>query len=72
MLNELNGLIDQNCRLVKEVDEQRLRLSQREEGIEEKPQNCDDQGNQFIYTEQALQAKLAEDRETVQGQLTEF
>ena len=51
MLNELNALIDQNSRLVKEVDELRHRLAKREEGIEEKPQNCDEQGNPFVYTE---------------------
>ena len=51
MLNEVNALIDQNSRLVKEVDELRYKLAAREEGIEEEPQNIDDEGNPFVYSE---------------------
>lgn len=72
MLNELNGLIDQNSRLVKEVDELRHRLAQREEGEVEQAPSCDEEGNPILYTEKDLQAKLAEDREATQSQLTEF
>lgn len=67
MLNELNGLIDQNSRLVKEVEELRHRLAQRQDGEQEFQPNCDDEGNPILYTENDLQAKLAEDREAVQS-----
>lgn len=67
MLDELNGLIDQNSRLVKEVDDLRRRLAQREEGEVESQPNCDEEGNPILYTEKDLQIKLAEDREAVQS-----
>lgn len=34
MLDELNGLIDQNSRLVKEVDDLRLKLAHAEDGTQ--------------------------------------
>lgn len=50
----------------------RHRLAQRDEGEVEYRPNCDEEGNPILYTEKDLQAKLSEDREAVQSQLTEF
>ena len=68
MLNEVNALIDQNSRLVKEVDELRYRL-RKQEGTAEgmKSPNRDQQGNPFVYSESDMQQKLMQDRESVQG-----
>lgn len=73
MLNEVNALIDQNSRLVKEVDELRYRL-RKQEGTAEDLQspNRDQHGNPLKYSETDLQQKLAQDRESVQSQLQEF
>lgn len=57
---------------MKEVDDLRRRLAQREEGEVESGPNCDEEGNPILYTEKDLQAKLSEDREAVQSQLSDF
>lgn len=57
---------------MKEVEELRHRLAQRQDGEQEYQPNCDEDGNPILYTEKDLQAKLTEDRESVQQQLAEF
>ena len=54
MLDELNGLIDQNSRLVKEVDDLRLKLAHAEDGIQSTQQSQDKDGNDLKYSDQEL------------------
>lgn len=67
MLNELNGLIDQNSRLVKELDEMRGQVKRLKEQGPDAVLNEDAR-----YTEEEFQEALRADRASVSNQLSEL
>lgn len=67
MLNELNGLIDQNSRLVKELDEMRGQVKRLKDQGPDAVLNEDAR-----YTEEEFQEALRADRASVSNQLSEL
>ena len=65
MLNELNVLIDQNSKLVKENEELRskLKLQQNEKHIKLTDYENEDLSDKKLFSEQEIQERLKKDRE---------
>ena len=65
MLNELNVLIDQNSKLVKENEELRskLKLQQNEKHIKLTDYENEDLSDKKLFSEQDIQERLKKDRE---------